>query len=366
MFWVIPLIKCTYSVTSKTKMATGFSNNAVILGDAMNFPESSSVRKKEALSNIIFKITQSTEKLNKRNERLLQLNLDYDLRMLQLARQREKITWEKLNCEKLCSSRTNKWLFETEDAQSTKDYNVNEGLALPRLSAKQTAFSTANIGQSVSSLRRVNTAPTILVTKNRKRSQKELKSVADLKYLAHSNFEKRRADILKSKMEIESKAINGVVEIEQLPEIERHNRVTWDNSVEMGANRRDEGGNVSVSERKIEKQLDGVRFGEIEKKKDEKHSEEELEKKEESYEKLLKRAEESTRMLVAYIPSGAVYRRLCATRKAYEDTEGKKPRILTRYLREKRAFENLSKLDDKSTLLVQAKEKTDKIVLSYI
>ena len=347
-------------MTSNTKMATGFSDNAAILGDVMNFPESSSVKKKEALSNIIFKITQSTEKLNKRNERLLQLNLDYDLRMLQLARQKEKITWEKLNCDKLCSSRTNKWLFEAEDTQSTKDYTVNEALPLPRLSAKQTAFSTAKIGQPVSPLRRVNTAPTILVTKNRKRSQKELKSVADLNYLAHTNSGKRWAGPLTSKMESEARAKNGVVDIE-LPEIERHNRVTWDKSVETSVKRRDEDGNVSVSERKTEKLQDAVSFGEIVKKKDE-----EVEKKEGSYAKLLKRAEESTRMLLAYIPSGAVYRRLCATRKAYEDTEGKKPRILTRYLREKRAFENLSKLDDKSTLLVQSEEKTDKIVLSYI
>ena len=60
-----------------------------------------------------------------------------------------------------------------------------------------------------------------------------------------------------------------------------------------------------------------------------------------SYSQLLQKAKESTEKQAAYIPVDPSYRRTCSTRKKCKDAEGKRPRILNRYLKEKREFETL-------------------------
>ncbi len=82
------------------------------LGDSLNFPESGSVKKKEALSNVIFRITQSSEKLRLQQERLLELNFKYEQRMQELDFKKEEEISNKLRRERAFYKRNayNNWL----------------------------------------------------------------------------------------------------------------------------------------------------------------------------------------------------------------------------------------------------------------
>ena len=352
--------------------AGGFSDNAAILGDTMNFPESSSVKKKEALSNVIFKITQSTEKVNKRNERLLRINLDYELRMLRLARQKEKMEWDKLNCDKLCSSQTKNWLFEEEDRQEMGTGKSYERHVLPNLPVDHKTLSNGKKGHVIYSLRRTNTAPTQELRGNQNRYKRESKSMGNLQFVDDNvalgwmtSLGSKEKNVIEKKEEVE--------EID-LPKIFNHIKVKWEEEIQKNETNRN-GKTITAeheadrevhtrptSDNRKNKKLDVIHLKDIEKG----HSEEEKDKKIANFTKLLKRAEESTKISSAYIPSGTTYRRLCASRKAHEEVERSKPRILTRYLREKRTFESLSKMHSKTYLRMQANDKKSRIVLSYI
>ena len=196
------------------------------LSDSMNFPESNRVTKREPLSNIIFKITQSTEKVNRRNERLLQLNLDYELRMLRLARQKEQKIFKKLDSEKRCSLQTNGWLlggFEEADCllnegkkdcgmhykqKNKKTEGVEERLSLPRLVVKKSvAKEKEHLPKSNFSTERTLTAPLL-----------KLKNVNDFKKTVLSrnarSADTKRTDIFHGTDNLV--AIQGIVNVDCL------------------------------------------------------------------------------------------------------------------------------------------------------
>ena len=339
-------------------MAAGFSDNMAMLGDTMNFPESSSVKKKEALSNIIFKITQTADKVNKRNERLLKLNLEYELKMLRLAIQKEKMTWDKLNYDKLCSSRTNDWLFEEEDRQSgTKNFSCNDGQYFPRLLLKKSSISNERKGQFNYQLRRANTAPTDKLNENEVKNLRESKTVADV-HLVDEDIVIAWTTAIREKNQNTNEKIGGIKEID-FPKINRHGRASWGEVIKRNQGEKyerlvktkqeeyeEKAAKKPSNQNKTNTQTDSIRLKDIREEKGE-YPDEEVDLKIDSIATFLKRAEESTKISSAYIPSGTAYRRLCVARKSHEDTERKKPRILTRYLRERRASECVSKMDKK-------------------
>eukprot|EP00794_Sanderia_malayensis_P020279 gene20279-22265_t len=86
-------------------------------GDAMNFPESENVKKKAALSNTIFKITQSSEKERLQCERLLNLNFQYEQKLRKLETKRDEQFASKLKREKAyyTSHATSNWLKKNDN-----------------------------------------------------------------------------------------------------------------------------------------------------------------------------------------------------------------------------------------------------------
>ena len=367
-------------------MAAGFNVSTSVLGDAMNFPEASTVKKKEALSNIIFKITQSTEKLNKRNERLLKLNLDYELKMLRLTKQKEKMTWEKLNCDKLCSSQTKDWLFEGSNLESYKRHIKNERQSLPSLPLKQGMNLSGRFDYEDYTIRRVNTAPVIIPNSNKRRmtgKEREMKSVAEIHFDNHLQYIEDELKLTEAPLnknnEMKTKERKSGGEEVELPKLNKHNGAIskgWrgndreeikekgDTIVEWEGDGNPEV--ISKSEINL-KSRSVVQLRNINEEKG-KYVNEDGSKNKDNFTKLLEKAEISTKMLSAYIPNDPGYRRMCATRKAYENMESRRPRILTRYLREKRAFENLSKFGNKAHPSKELKDESNKqkIVLSYI
>lgn len=351
----------------------------------MNFPESSSVKKREALSNIIFKITQSTEKENKQNERLLRLNLSYQLKMLRLAKQKEKLTWDKLNCEKLLRSHTNDWIFEGEKLDIKKEREAVEyrSESLPRLEIVNQGMDFASeMNRHVgSSIRRVYTAP--LNNKRGKpvKHERKAKSAADMQSENGSTSENRDDQLkhanLLPKIESKQKKVPLVEEHIGLAKGKRETRRENGRTVDLreGNSKRREMKGAHGCARglrakglrdtmpKVEKQNALIQSRNIE--------EGRLESTEtsvENYAKLLERAEKSTEMLSAYIPTDSGYRRTCATRKIYKDKETARPRILTRYFRERKTYEHLVRCSKKSqsTAPINSEYNNQLKTLSYI
>ena len=91
-----------------------FPDQSSQLGDSLNFPESSKVKKREALSNVIFRITRSTEKIRLKQERLLELNFKYQLKMKELEIKREERISDKLRSERAYHTRSTKWFLDEQ------------------------------------------------------------------------------------------------------------------------------------------------------------------------------------------------------------------------------------------------------------
>lgn len=320
-----------------------FQDSLSTLGDSMNFPESSSVKKREALSNIIFKITQSTENLNKRNERLLKLNLNYELKMLRLAKQKEKWTWEKLNCEKLCSSQTKSWLFKN-------DYKFGDrydGKALRNTVTSLPALTMDNgrnelIGKKENGsvpIRRICTAPVGKI--NRHEIGRKTRSMTE-----KDIGENYSADDQKTDMSLPRNALSGIKNNKTndahgalLPDLYKKERTKKNLQGKQVKKVSHFAGNEKQNEHLCSQDCrDGRCF------------EEDEEINMNSFGNLMKKAEKSTEQLSAFVPLDPDYRRTCATRKAYKDMEMNRPRILTRYFREKRTFGSLRKNDKREDL----------------
>lgn len=373
-----------------------FLDNTSQLGDSMNFPESPSVKKREALSNIIFKITQSTEKQNLRNERLLKLNLDYELRMLQLDQGRVKKISTKLNSEKVYHAKSSKWLFghgleesseiikvnkfrrrhsmsETvsdferirRQAQATEDgvkesgvKSQKEMMKLPKLSPlSNTALDTKNDFDLI----RSKTAPEM-----KYRSKRNTTENYD-RFTSATEAKEETRDGTKAEMiESEGRSMNGLLQgsyeikvrdmqhegninKEFLPEIDK------DLPHLKSLKKRASGSNLStnmtteigIQNSNVERELRRIepRESELMKRQSFETRASNLGVEETNFERLMNKARNSTINSLAFEPVDPSYRRSCATRKRYEELEKQRPRILTRFFREKRDFDRSSKSD---------------------
>eukprot|EP00795_Rhopilema_esculentum_P002880 gene2880-1117_t len=314
------------------------------LSDSMNFPESNRVTKREPLSNIIFKITQSTEKVNRRNERLLQLNLDYELRMLRLARQKEQKIFKKLDSEKRCSFQTKGWLlggFDESDCllnEGRKNYEVHykqkdkkkkeveERLSLPKLVVnKPVAKDKEHLPKSNFTTERTLTAPLL-----------KLKNVNDFKKTVLSrnarSADTKRTEIFHGNDELV--AIQGIVNVDCLDAKTEDNGDITANLFDAFCGVTD---TASLRTRPPQEQTGAIILDSEASTLNDRMASKEFG----SYSQLLQKAKESTEKQAAYIPVDSSYRRACSTRKKCQDAEGKRPRILNRYLKEKREFETL-------------------------
>ena len=373
-----------------------FPDSTSQLGDSMNFPESPSIKKREALSNIIFKITQSTDKQNLRNERLLKLNLDYELRMLQLDQSRVKKISTKLNSEKVYHAKSSKWLFgndygDLEESsekvnkfrrrhsmnETVNDYDFermgakegwgkeskvksqDESMKLPALTPlSNTALDTKNVFELI----RSKTAPEMKY-RSKKTTTENYEKFTSAPQVKEEIRDGTKAEIIDS----ESHSVNGLLQGSHgtkakdkqhedgnlnrkfLPEIDK------DLSHSVSLKKRDSGSNLSkdmanefgIQNSNIERELRRTEPKQSEKMKRLSFETQasNLEAEETNFQRLMNKAKYSTINSSAFEPVDPSYRRSCATRKRYEELEKQRPRILTRYFREKRNFERSTKSD---------------------
>ena len=377
-----------------------FPDSTSQLGDSMNFPESPSIKKREALSNIIFKITQSTDKQNLRNERLLKLNLDYELRMLQLDQSRVKKISTKLNSEKLYHAKSSKWLFgidygdlgESSERitvnkfrrRHSMDETVNDyDFERKRKGAKEGWGKESEVKSQGESMKLPALTPlsnTTLDTKNnfeliRSKTAPEMKYGSKRtitenydKFLSAPQTKKETGDGTKAEIiDSESHLTNvlsqrsyetklrdkqhedGNVNLKLLPEIDK------DLPHPTSLKKKGSGSNLSknmanefgIQNSNIERELRRIepRESETMKRQSFETQASNSEAEETHFQRLMNKAKNSTINSSAFEPVDPSYRRSCATRKRYEELEKQRPRILTRYFREKRNFERSTKSD---------------------